>query len=156
MWMYADQEVPISPRGLCFAYREIDKYKIYQPHDLEFKFRNNYPNHFIEGFHQLKFKSDLLIITKSRKDVMCLYELGYEAVSAKSENTVIPIEYINHFKKRYKRIVVLFDNDMKHKGDAYEFDKIYVPIESGEKDVTDFRRRYGHESTVQMMKDILT
>lgn len=155
LWMNDFQEVPIAPKGLCFAYQEIDKYKIYQPYDQEFKFRNNYPHTFIEGFHQLRYESDTLIITKSRKDVMLLHELGYEAVSPKSENTVIPIEYIKYFKKRYKRVLILFDNDMKHKGDAYEFPKIYVPLETGEKDITDYRKKFGHDLTAQLMKELV-
>lgn len=155
LWINDFQEIPIAPKGLAFAYREIDKYKIYQPYDKEYKFRNNYPNNFIEGFFQLKYESDLLIITKSRKDVMLLSELGYESVSPKSENTVMPVQYFTHFQKKYKHVVVLFDNDMKHKGDAYPFKKIYVPQESGEKDVSDYRKRYGHEATVLMMREIL-
>jgi len=151
LWMNDDQEVPISPRTICFAYKEIDKYKIYMPYDKEFKFRNNYPSYFIEGFHQLKYQSSTLIITKSRKDVMLLYELGYESVSPKSENTVMPKQYFNYFNTRYNKIVVLFDNDMKHKGEDYPFDKVYVPIESGEKDLTDFYKRYGRESTISML-----
>jgi hypothetical protein len=156
LWTNDYQEVPISPKGLAFAYKELDKFKIYQPYDREFKFRNNYPNRYIEGFFQLKRTTDLLIITKSRKDVMVLFQLGYESVSPKSENTVMPHQYFTHFAQNYKRVVVLFDNDMKHKGDSYPFEKIYVPLDSGEKDVSDYRRTFGEDATRRMLKDILS
>lgn len=138
-------EYSIYPKEIAFGYRELDKYQIYQPYNPEYKFRNNYTDKMIIGFHQLKYEQDTLIITKSRKDVMMLYELGYEAVSPRSENTLIPIEYINYFKKRYNKILVLFDNDMKHRGEEYNLPLIYVPLSSRAKDISDFCKLYGKE-----------
>ena len=43
----------ISLKSLAFSYRIGDKFKIYQPFDLEFKFRNNYPSTYVEGYYQL-------------------------------------------------------------------------------------------------------
>ena len=140
---------------LAFAYRIADKYKIYLPHDKDFKFINNYDERFVEGFHQLPQTSDYLVITKSLKDVMCLYEMGVRAISPRSESTMIPQPYFKWIDERYENVYVLFDNDMKHNGDMYPYPKIYVPKESGEKDISDYVRKYGKRKGIWLMRRLL-
>ena len=154
-WMHDFQEVPQAPKHLAFAYEVLGKYKIYQPYMPLFKFRNDYTEKCLEGFAQLTYKTDTLIITKSTKDVMVLRELGYDAVSARSENTVIPDQYMNYFYKRYRKIYILFDNDMKHKGDKYQAPKVYVPIQSGTKDISDYRCAFGSQLTKDLLNTII-
>lgn len=154
-WITKEQKVPsYPPASGGYAYREWDKYQLYFPYaEKKKKFRTNYTDACLHGFKQLKYNSDLLIITKSRKDVMCLRSFGYEAISPRSENTMVPKAYLDHFRKRYNRILVLFDTDMKHKGDEYELPKIYV--NSGEKDVSDSCKKYGVLHTAEMLKTII-
>ena len=58
-----------------YAYKVNNNFKIYRPlGDKYTKWRNNLSQEDIQGFQQLPRKGDLLIITKSLKDVMCLYE----------------------------------------------------------------------------------
>ena len=45
------------------------------------------------------------------KDVMCLYEMGIPAISPSSESTFIPDKVLEQLKKRFKRIIILFDRD---------------------------------------------
>ena len=95
-----------------YAYKVYDHFKIYRPYaDKYTKWRNNLSETDIQGFQQLPSKGDLLIITKSLKDVMCLYEMGYYAISPSSESTFIPDKAINLLKKRFKRILLCFDRD---------------------------------------------
>lgn len=156
VWYFEDQVYPKKMYGLAFSYRIGSHFKIYRPFiQKEFKFRNDYPSDYIEGFDQLEYKTNLLIITKSLKDVMVLKELGYEAVSPKGENIPIPNKFIVHFKSKYKTIKVLFDNDMKHGGDKLPFELIYVPLESKCKDISDYIKMYGKEKTVALLKQIL-
>ena len=145
----------IFPKGLCFAYPEVSEYQIYQPSNKEYKFRNNYSSKVVLGFHQLKYESDTLIITKSKKDVMALAECNIEAVAAKSESTLIPTPYLDYFDTRYKRKFELFDNDMKHNGEIYHDPKIYIPLESGCKDFSDFRKKFGHETSVKLINKLI-
>lgn len=147
---------PFAPMSLCFAYPVLGKYKIYQPLNKKLKFLNDFNEKCLEGFRLLTFTTDTLIVTKSYKDVMVLYSMGYEAVCPRSESVLIPNEYMNYFRSRYKRVVILFDNDMKHNGHLYKEDKVYVPIESGEKDVSDYRRKYGYQATKEMLRTILS
>lgn len=95
-----------------YAYKVYDKFKIYRPlADKYTKWRNNLTEYDIQGLEQLPEKGELLIITKSLKDVMCLREMGYDAISPSSESTFIPDNILGILKKRFKRILVCFDRD---------------------------------------------
>jgi hypothetical protein len=155
-WTYKAQSIPKFPNGLAYAYHITPKYKLYFPHQRkEFKFRNDLTYKELEGFAQLRYDQDLCIITKSYKDVMCLRSFGYEAVAPRSESILIAPEYMTYLEQRYKRMFILFDNDGKHKADEYKAPKIWVPKESGEKDITDFCKRYGAQSTAELLKQLV-
>jgi len=150
-------DVRIHYPTVAFAYPIGKKYKIYSPlnPNLKFKFVNNYDAKFVEGFHQLAKKSDVLIITKSLKDVMVLYELGYESISPRSESTIMPKEYFTWIDKHYTQVIVLFDNDMKHNGAQYPYDKKYIPSTSNCKDISDYVKKYGKEKGRCLVAQIL-
>jgi DNA primase len=95
-----------------YAYKVYDHFKIYRPlADKYTKWRNNLAPYDIQGYEQLPEKGDLLIITKSLKDVMCLYEMGYTAISPASESTFLTPDVIDALKLRFKRILICFDRD---------------------------------------------
>lgn len=149
-----DQLIPTSPLQ-AYAYRIHNRYQIYQPHaPREYKFRNDWTEFCVPGWQQLTGK-ELCINTKSCKDVMCLRSFGYDAVSPRSENILLPVEAVSAMKKRFKRIITLFDNDGKHSAHKYEFEQRFIPIESGTKDVSDFCAKYGPEKTAELLKQLL-
>ena len=95
-----------------FSYKVFNNFKIYRPFGDKFtKWRNNLTSYDIQGFEQLPKKGNLLIITKSLKDVMSLYEIGYTAISPSSESTFIPDDALEALKLRFKRILLCFDRD---------------------------------------------
>ena len=95
-----------------FSYKVFNNFKIYRPFGDKFtKWRNNLTSYDIQGFEQLPKKGNLLIITKSLKDVMALYEMGYTAISPSSESTFIPDDALEALKLRFKRILLCFDRD---------------------------------------------
>lgn len=96
-----------------YAYKVYNNFKIYRPlGDKYTKWRNNLTEYDIQGYEQLPQKGDTLIITKSMKDVMCLYKMGIPAISPSSESTFIPDKYLEELKTRFKRILILFDRDV--------------------------------------------
>lgn len=96
-----------------YAYKVYNNFKIYRPlADKYTKWRNNLTNYDIQGYEQLPQKGDILFITKSMKDVMCLHEMGYPAVSPSSESTFLPKDVLEQLKTRFKRIIILFDRDV--------------------------------------------
>lgn len=95
-----------------YAYKVYNHFKIYKPYaDKYTKWRNNLTELDIQGYKQLPKTGDILVITKSMKDVMCLYEMGIPAISPSSESTFIPDRVLEQLKKRFKRIIILFDRD---------------------------------------------
>lgn len=95
-----------------YAYKVFNNFKIYRPlADKYTKWRNNLSETDIQGLQQLPRKGDILIITKSLKDVMCLYEMGIPAISPSSESTWISDTILEDLKKRFKRILICFDRD---------------------------------------------
>jgi hypothetical protein len=155
-WLYEDQQWPRYPKGLGFSYQIYDKYQLYFPwEEKKRKFRTDWTDVCVPGFLQLKYNSPLLIITKSMKDVIVLRSFGYEAIAPRGENILLPKECIQYMKKHYERILVLFDNDGKHKGDEYEFPKIFVPkVWDNDKDVSDFCSNHGAGDTSDMLRQI--
>ena len=96
-----------------YAYKVYNNFKIYRPLGDKFtKWRNNLTEFDVQGYAQLPKKGNLLIITKSLKDVMVLHEMGYNAVSPSSESTFIPDIVLNDLKKRFKNILLCFDRDV--------------------------------------------
>lgn len=159
-------DTQIFPREeLVFAYRELDMYQIYQPHNSEYKFRNNYSDKVCLGFSQLKYEQDTLIITKSKKDVMCLAQMGIEAVSPRSETTMIPQKYLTYFESRYSRIVTFFDNDIlkqsntgKLAANKYPYESIFIPDDcalKNIKDISDFVKMFSIFAGVNLTNKLL-
>lgn len=109
-----------------YAYKVFDKFKIYRPLGNKYiKWRTNLTTRHIQGYEQLPESGDILIITKSLKDVMCLYEMGYYAISSSSETTFIPDDILNDLKNKWKIIYILFDRDAPGMKKARSFSKKY-------------------------------
>lgn len=102
-----------EPTDIQIRYKEGDKFKIYRPFakNKDHKFRNDYDQSIIEGFTKLQRRTKQLFITKSKKDIMTLYEIGWDAVSVRSETTFLDGEQVSILKQMYDDIYVWFDND---------------------------------------------
>lgn len=159
-WLYEEQQWPRYPRGLGFAYNVWDKVQLYQPWaPKELKFRTDWIESCVPGFLQLEYNQPLLIIQKACKDVLCTRSFGYEVVAPRGESILIPDEFMAYFKSKYRRIVSLFDNDGKHKGqeyvDRWDVEMLQVPkLLDGDKDTTDFCTNHGACETSQMLRQI--
>lgn len=88
-------------------------WKVYFPANKEkgIRFINNLPKKILQGYHQLPKTGELLVITKSMKDLMAMYEFGISAVSTPSESTFVLDKQLEEFKQRFKHILVIFDSD---------------------------------------------
>lgn len=89
----------------------LEKWKIYFPLKTEYRFLNNLSKKVLQGYHQLPKMGDLLVITKSMKDLMAMYEFGIPAVSPNSETLFIDYKKLEEFKQRFKHILVIYDSD---------------------------------------------
>ena len=59
-----------------------------------------------------KTGGDFLVITKSLKDVMALYEFGIPAIAPCSENLFLTEAQYNKVKSKFKHIYLLYDLDL--------------------------------------------
>lgn len=150
-----------SNKSPMYAYKIYNKFKIYRPYDSENKWASNTNRYDLQGMEQLPKKGDLLIITKSLKDIMCLYELGYNAVAPSSESSVIPENIISNFKNRFNKIILFYDNDttgilgmIKNKK-RYNLRSIFIPIYYNIKDISDFVRYNNITKAYKLIKKLL-
>lgn len=138
-------------------------YKLYRPlsPEKQYKFVSNTNSHDIQGMSQLPKSGELLIITSSLKDVMVLYELGFNAIAPQSENTVIPEDIISELKSRFKRILIFYDSDKAGYESAsklaknFDLETIFIPKEYELKDISDYCKIYGTEITSNLVLNLV-
>jgi hypothetical protein len=102
----------------CYLERKdgIITFKLYRPFSSDYKFINNRDNSVWDCWEQLPDKGDLLIITKSRKDIMSIYETCNIYSTCLNAEGVLPKKRVfNQLKKRFKQIYVFYDNDYNKK-----------------------------------------
>lgn len=145
-----------------YAYKVFNNFKIYRPlADKYTKWRNNLSETDIQGLQQLPRKGDILIITKSLKDVMCLYEMGIPAISPSSESTWISDTILEDLKKRFKKIVILFDRDKagilntRKLVKKYNLDFLFINKKFKAKDISDAIKLNGFETVKKWLENEL-
>lgn len=141
-----------------YAYKVFDKFKIYRPLASKYtKWRTNLTTSDVQGLAQIPEKGDLLIITKSLKDVMVLYEMGYTAISAASETTFIPEDILSGLKEKWKYIVLLYDRDKAGIQNARKYSKQYnlpaffINKKFKSKDISDAVKNCGFDNIKQWL-----
>lgn len=145
---YNSNAVKVSKHAYVYAERKDNKltYKIYQPFEDKLKKWINNANYSVhQGYTQLPKSGELLIITKSLKDVMSLHDvIGVSAIGLQSESVMMKDSVMDEYKSRFKKVVCLFDNDDAGTKLAKEFSKRYgvpyffvLPIAKS-KDFSDF------------------
>lgn len=99
-------------KELTYGYYFGDEmWKIYCPSQIKGKWLSNTNLNVLQGYSQLPSNGDLLVITKSLKDVMVYSEIGVNAVAPQSESILIKESIITDLKGRFKDIVLNFDFD---------------------------------------------
>lgn len=96
-----------------FRYLINGRYKIYKPleQDKQWKWLSTTKQCDWQGFDQLPATGEILILTKSMKDIMVWYEMGFPAISPCSESQTITSEEVTYLKSRFKKIYVCYDYD---------------------------------------------
>lgn len=152
--------------SIMFAYKINNHFKIYRPFEKGInKWRTNCDKNDIQGLEQLPAKGNLLVVTKSLKDVMVLYELGIPAIAPHSETAKLSLELIKSLKKRFNNIILFYDNDeaginnstalynsIKHFGNIFNF---HIHKRFGVKDVSDFIEKYGVYKTKKYISYVI-
>jgi len=138
-----------------YVYRFFkDSIKVYFPHRTYNRFYHN-DGSMIQGWSQLPAEGDLVIVTKSYKDVMFFFEEGIPAVAPQSESILLDKQSVEELRSRFTNVVVLMDNDRagiialrKYKRLGL---KIYMLSRTWSKDISDFRLKYGANKTSRLI-----
>lgn len=122
-----------SSKNMIFGYyggkRNNDQlWRLYFPQASQYRFLSNWSKSMIQGIKFLPNNLDTLVITKSLKDVMCLYEHGITAIAPCSENTLIEEKQFKKIMNKYKNIFILYDNDKPGVVSAHAYKKKYPNI----------------------------
>ena len=150
----------------AYAYYFLeDEFKIYFPKRKKFRFRCN--TNKLQGYLQLPYEGEILIITKSYKEVMLLSEYGISAIAPQSESVILTLEQYQDLSKRFTYIFSNYDFDLAGIRSAnkmkllYNIDPIFLTtgrfntINYGAKDLTDFRRIKGKQKTDELISNLL-
>ena len=146
--------------GYYFGKKDgIEQWRIYFPKRKEMRFMGNVPTKTIQGYKQLPKEGKLLVITKSMKDVMLLYELGIPAIAPNSETQFVSDKMLEELRTRFKHIVLLYDNDLTGVTFTNKIRKAHpdlipflIPRKTLCKDLSDFYKTYGKLETKLLIK----
>jgi hypothetical protein len=146
-------EIKAFSGKLMYAYDNGDWTKIYKPLDdkkYKFQFLGIKEANYIFGWKHLPEKDDLVFITGGEKDVLCLVSNGFNAITLNSETSNLLDETAQELKKRFKNVIVLYDNDatgikqsqiLASKYQLYRMDLPKIP--NNGKDVSDYFAQNG-------------
>lgn len=155
VWVRGNKIYDWSPKDLCFAYKFTDKMiKIYHPMRKKGQLRFlNSDNNIIEGFSKLPEKGNHLVITKSYKDVMALYQYGINAIAPASETVTMNQLIVDILKARFDNIYSLMDNDWPGMRAAIRYKQLYniPPLMFPRTDPKDFSDNYKQFGNLYML-----
>lgn len=142
-----------------YAYEFNGLYKIYRPlGKKEEKWLTNAGSDILQGYNQLPEFGDLLIITKSLKDVLAYHELGYTAVALQAETNMLSEELFKELSMRFDKIIINFDNDKQgiisteKLSDQYQLKFFFI---KEAKDLSDWIKKEGLDKVEKEIKKLL-
>ena len=156
-----------SKKDFIFGYyrgvnsNDDELWRIYFPNRKNYRFLSNWNSSMIQGSKQLPKSSDLLVITKSLKDVMCLYEFGISAIAPNSETLFVTENQFAKLNKRFNKIVLFYDNDlagidnMNKIRKEFNVECVYIPRKYKAKDISDFYKMYGKDKTSELINSYI-
>lgn len=156
-------DTAVKAHEYAYAYVEekdgIISYKIYQPLEVKLKKWINNANYSVhQGYRQLPDKGDILIITKSLKDVMSIHDcLNLPAIGLQSESVMMKESVMEEYKSRFSKVICLFDNDEAGKkltanfSNNYSIPYLFVPEEPGITDFSDLVKHMGKIKAVEII-----
>ena len=141
----------------CYAYWFPDGLKLYRPLN---KYGNKWRNSssLAQGWTQaMESDSDTLIITKSLKDVIVLYRLGFTSIAPQSEGKLLDEDWMDILRDKFDKIYVLFDSDLAGVAGAKKYRDVgCLPIiweRRYGKDTSDVISEYGYDFTKQKLEN---
>jgi len=153
-----EKRIVYTPMSYAFIFNSGTK--IYSPYS-ETKWLSTVKKNDIGKINR---KRDKLILTKSVKDASLLAKLNYSTILFQSESSTPDLEKIAENIRDFDKVGILFDNDktgreystrlfylLKRNFPSKEVTRFFTPKE---KDITDFTKQFGINSSYQILKDV--
>ena len=113
----------------------------------------------IQGSKMLPKSGEFVVVTKSLKDVMALYEFGIPAIAPNSENLFLTEAQYEKLQTKFQQIYILYDRDLPGVKSANrirkKFDGLQVLLVPKVKDFTDYVKKYGTYKTFNLIEEWL-
>ena len=150
----------LSKAYMAYAYILQEHYKILDVSPNAFlKWVSDCSKEIWQGYEQLPKKGELLIITKSLKDIMVLYECGITAISPQNETSIFPEDIIKPLKRNFTHVIILYDNDKagyktsKAASEKHNIPRMFMP--NNIKDVSNYSKIHGILKTKEIMLELI-
>jgi len=167
--MIGEKIFKLDKYAYCFTEnKDSDKtLTIYQPYSNTQKWTKNHDASVWYCWDNLPDEGDILILTKSRKDIMSIFENTNIPCTGLQNEKIIPKEHIiNELKNRFKLIYVLYDNDFdksinwgrefgKKLCDTYNLLQIEIPDDYKSKDFSDLVKNIGVKESVNLLNNLI-
>lgn len=137
--------------------------KVYSPTDPKMKWLSSIPLDMPFGLNDLPYESNVVFITKSKKDQIVLKKIFTDVIATQNESTAsLSAEVRDLLKRRYDKRVIVFDNDEFGTANAEKlrdegFDVFCIPREDDVpnlvKDPSDYIRYFGLDMLKQLFRD---
>lgn len=132
-------------------------WKIYAPFEKdEYKWISDIKGSYYFGMDQLPNSGEVLFITKALKDIMVFYEQGFSAICPPSETYDVEEAVINILKRKFRRIIVNYDNDETGKTFSEKLCRKCnlenFTVSEKEKDISGFIKERGLNETSLLLK----
>lgn len=141
--------------------------KVYQPESSRLKWLSKHDSSVWDLWTRLPESGDILFVTSSRKDALCLWaNTGIPSVSMQGEGYIPKESVMSQLKRRFGRVIIFFDNDFdkeENHGHIYAsrlcgmfgIDMVEIPSEYKSKDPSDLYRNHGAETFRRVIKELL-
>ncbi len=154
-----------SMQDPCYCYIFPTGKKLYFPFRRKGEVRFLHDTKYLQGYEQLPEFGDLLVITKSYKDVMCLRKFGIYAIAPMSETYLLSDEQFTDLYNRFDNIIMLFDFDRAGIRQTQKYKRVfelpYLFFTDGTRSTIDFTvkdfaayvRKFGPDKTLKLIKE---
>lgn len=158
IFKFRDTSTPIY--GYYYGKKDgIEEWKIYFPKKKSHRFLMNTAA--TQGVKQLPKNGEVVVITKSMKDVMTLHDLGIPAIAPQNENVIITHQQYWALRNRFRYVIVNGDWDRAGQKFMVEtrnnFPCIALTFKNKDKyakDISDYRLKVGEEKTEELIRDL--
>lgn len=134
-------------------------WRLYMPTKRNYRFLSNWSSTMIQGSKQIPKSGEYIVITKSLKDVMALYEFGIPAIAPNSENLFLTNAQFDKLSQKFQDIYLLYDRDLPGVRAAQKirkkFTNVHILLMPKVKDFSDYVKKYGIMKTFNLVEEWL-